>query len=202
MAEKTKLSKKKPVLYAGLILFVICAVSGLLLSLTYEFTKEQISAKQEQVSLEAFKQVLPDGYTTLEPLEVSSQFTDIEAVYYSPGNGYCMKLNGLGYKGDPIDIVIGINEGGYICGIVILSHSETPGLGSNITKPSFLNQFIGKNCADGLVLVKADQGGDNEIDAITGATKSSTGVVNAVNQAMGYYTVFLREEEIPGGEAE
>ena len=202
MDEKVKLKERKPVLYAGLILFIICAVSGLLLSLTYEFTKDMIARKKLEVSMEACREVLPDGYQTLEPVEVSSQFTEIKEVYYSKGNGYCMMLEGIGYKGDKIEIVIGINEAGNICGIVIVSHSETPGLGSNITKASFLNQFIGKNASDGLVLVKTDQGNENEIDAVSGATMSSSGVVNAVNQALGYYNIYLREEGVPDGKAE
>ena len=57
-------------------------------------------------------------------------------------------------------------------------YSETSGLGSNASRPSFADQFIGKT---GTVAVTKD-GGD--INAITGATITSRGVCEAVNSAI------------------
>lgn len=62
-------------------------------------------------------------------------------------------------------------------GIQIVSHGETPGLGARITSDTFRNQFYsGVTLKDGtVVLVKGNaNGSQGEINAITGATVTST----------------------------
>jgi len=70
-----------------------------------------------------------------------------------------------------------------VIGIEVVSHGETPGLGSRIDEFSFKSQFKGLAAADG---VKAGRrkNGDGEFDAITGATISSKAVEKIVNQAI------------------
>ena len=63
---------------------------------------------------------------------------------------------------------------GKVTGVKIISSNETPGLGQNAAKPEFLNQYIGKEFEIGVA-------GDNEINAISGATMTSDGVTGAVN---------------------
>jgi electron transport complex protein RnfG len=57
--------------------------------------------------------------------------------------------------------------------ISILGHGETPGLGDEIEKDNFLNQFVGKG-VDNLVVIKRET--EDKIQAITGATISSRAV--------------------------
>ena len=57
--------------------------------------------------------------------------------------------------------------------ISILGHGETPGLGDEIEKDYFLNQFEGKS-ADNLVVIKGET--EDKIQAITGATISTRAV--------------------------
>jgi len=68
-------------------------------------------------------------------------------------------------------ICIGIDKEGKILAVKILSHNETPGLGSNIAQPSFLHKF--KNRSVGEI---------GKQDAITGATISSSAVINALKE--------------------
>ncbi|MCK4613448.1 MAG: FMN-binding protein, partial [Thermoplasmata archaeon] len=81
----------------------------------------------------------------------------------------------------PIEILVALKnttlEGDDIIlrGISIISHSETPGLGEKIVEASFLEQFEGIGVND--VRLTKDDGG---IDAISGATISSSAVVEAV----------------------
>jgi len=63
----------------------------------------------------------------------------------------------------------------FIHGISVISHSETPGLGERIVETAFSSQFNGITTDE--VALK-DNGG--KIDAISGATISSSAVVEAV----------------------
>ena len=81
----------------------------------------------------------------------------------------------------------GIDAEGAITGVVILSHDETPGLGANAEKPDFLNQFLQQAPEGGLKVIKYQTPGEGQIQAMTGATVTSTAVTNAVNQAIAQY---------------
>lgn len=70
-------------------------------------------------------------------------------------------------------------------GIEVLDHSETPGLGGRITEDQFKNQFVGKKLRPKILVVKGRAaGGENEVDAITGATNTSRGIESFINDAM------------------
>ena len=81
----------------------------------------------------------------------------------------------------------GIDAEGAITGVVILSHDETPGLGANAEKPDFLNQFLQQAPEGGLEVIKYQTPGEGQIQAMTGATVTSTAVTHAVNQAVAQY---------------
>ncbi len=58
-----------------------------------------------------------------------------------------------------------------IRGIVFHEHEETPGLGGEIEKAPFRDQFKGKSIGKlGIRIVRGGANGPNEVDAITGAT--------------------------------
>jgi electron transport complex protein RnfG len=105
--------------------------------------------------------------------------------------GYVVFASPKGYSGS-VDIMVGFDTAGTLMGVQILSHAETPGLGANATKPSFLDQFKSKN---GELTVTKAPPGENEIQAITSATITSTAMVRGVNEAR---TFFL--ENIGGGQ--
>ncbi|MBE7444359.1 MAG: FMN-binding protein [Planctomycetia bacterium] len=70
-------------------------------------------------------------------------------------------------------------------GIEVLDHSETPGLGGRITEEQFKRQFSGKKLRPKIFVVKGRKAeGDNEVDAITGATNTSRGIEAFINDAM------------------
>jgi electron transport complex protein RnfG len=69
---------------------------------------------------------------------------------------------------------------GEIQNIFVIEHKETPGLGSKMTVPAFVNQFLDKNPEKMKLKVKKD-GGD--VDAITGATISSRAYAQAIQLA-------------------
>lgn len=89
-----------------------------------------------------------------------------------------------GYGG-VIETVVGVSSSGNVSGVSVVRHSETPGLGANITGGEFQRRFVGIP-AGTEVKVKKDGG---QVDAITGATVSSRAVANAVNEALRVFEV-------------
>ena len=63
--------------------------------------------------------------------------------------------------------------------IIVLSNSETPGLGSKITLSSFTDQFKGLKSKE--VVLNKDGG---RVDAISGATISSRAVTDSVRDEL------------------
>ena len=96
--------------------------------------------------------------------------------------GYIVEGFGKGYS-SYIHVLASVDKNFIVQKISVLGHGETPGLGDEIEKDYFLNQFKGKS-ADNLVVIKGET--PDKIQAITGATISSRavtedGVKNGVN---------------------
>jgi len=106
--------------------------------------------------------------------------------------GYVVRLIGQGYSSGGIDILVGLDTEAVVKGVLIFSHSETPGLGDKITNNKFLSQFNGKGIDDPIAR------GD-DVDAITGATSSSMAVIGSVRRAVqfvGTYAGLIEESAI------
>ncbi len=86
--------------------------------------------------------------------------------------GYVVEGYGKGYS-SYINVYVAVDKNFIVKKIKILSHKETPGLGDEIERDYFLDQFGGKN-VDNLVVVKEET--EDRIEAITGATISSRAV--------------------------
>ena len=193
-----------------LILTVITVVSGLLLGLVYDITKEPIAIAQENTRQEAFRSVLPDaasfeeyeGYDAekagallvengYDPDEISDAVTGKDA----SGEivGYVVNvISHEGYAGD-IEISVGIASDGTVTGIEMLSISETAGLGMKAAEADFKDQFKDKK-VEKFTYTKSGESGDDMIDAISGATITTNAVTNAVDAALVYY-----QNELGGG---
>jgi Na+-transporting NADH:ubiquinone oxidoreductase subunit C len=111
--------------------------------------------------------------------------------------GYAFPVGGSGFWG-PIQGIVGVgSDAKKVLGIAFYKHMETPGLGGRITEDWFSNQFMGLP----LFPIKGDQkifylkpagtsGAPNELDAITGATNTSSAVESFLNDELDY---FLKE---------
>jgi len=86
--------------------------------------------------------------------------------------GYIAEGYGKGYS-SYIHILTSVDKSFIIKKISILGHGETPGLGDEIEKDYFINQFEGKS-SDNMVVIKGEA--PDQIEAITGATISSRAV--------------------------
>ena len=83
-----------------------------------------------------------------------------------------------GYGGD-IVLYVGVDFDGMVRGVSILELSETAGLGMEAPKV-LTPQFAGRN-VERFIYTKTGAQAENEVDAITSATITTSAVVNAVN---------------------
>lgn len=182
-----------------IILTVITLVSGLLLGLAYEVTKDPIAQSEENAKREAWQAVFPDASEdAFEQIDVDQDITasvikdlgisaTIDEVCTVDGGdtGYVITAtDGEGYGGD-IQVTVGITADGTVSGVSFLSISETAGLGMKATEPSFYEQYVGVQAEQ--FYVSKDGGQGEPIDALSGATITTRAVTGAVNAALGYF---------------
>lgn len=179
-------AKKDTLLNMFVALFVICVVSGGVLGIVYNATKDPIAAAEKAKKTEAIKNVLPE-FKELKDVNVKSAMEDVELpfhlAYDNDGNfiGAAVEtFTNKGFSGN-ISLMVGILKDGTVNNISVLQHAETPGLGSKMSEPSFKDQFNNKHADSFNFNVKKD-GGD--VDAITAATISSRAFCDAVNRAI------------------
>ena len=190
----------REVLRLGVVLLVVCAVAGAVLAVVNGITSDRIAAQATIRLQQALRDVLPeadefrDETDTLSLVKAEGSvggklpFAIIDKMYtgYSQGvrRGFAFMCVPAGYGG-VIETVVGVSSSGNVTGVSVIRHSETPGLGANITGSEFQKRFVGISRGTE-VKVKKDGG---QVDAITGATVSSRAVSNAVNEALQVFEV-------------
>ena len=92
-------------------------------------------------------------------------------------------MESKGYGG-PVYLCVGIDASGQVAAVRVSGHSETKGLGTPEGE-AFLSAFAG---------LSAREGAAQEVEAITGATVSSTAVRRAVDQALTHYATHYAQE--------
>lgn len=178
-----------------LVLTLIAAGAGLILSLVETVTREPIAEQRRLQTLKALSAVLPpidnapDTDTVSLVTGQDRKGRDVERTFYRGRHegelaGVAFKVVAPdGYSGN-IEIMVGVDGGGTVTGIEILSHAETPGLGDKIAHTWFKDLFKGQSLNSADWRVKKD-GGDFE--QITGATISPRAVVGAVKKGLEFF---------------
>lgn len=200
MAKLVEIIKqnKNDIIKPVAVLLAICIIIPLALSLTNKITKDKIAELDEKNSRETMADLIEaDNFTECE-------FGENEFNYYTAvkdGNiiGYIFKTAEKGYGGD-VSVMTAVNTDGTVKSVAILDVSnETPGLGQNAAKESFYSQYADKK--SGISLVKNGAESDkNEVNAVTGATITSTAVNKAVNKALKQFESVKNNEGVTEGE--
>ncbi|MDZ4063897.1 MAG: FMN-binding protein [Coriobacteriia bacterium] len=184
--------------------FVTCVVAAAGLAVTYQLTAERIAEQARLAEERALQAVLPDAteFTPVDDDVLSAAVraageTRVDAVFAGKSAsgevGWGVKVAPRGYGG-PMRMVVGLDRDGLVTGVSVITHNETPGLGSNVvTDPDFMGQFVGW---DGTDIDKAAKA----LDAISGATKSSYGVRKGVLAAGHIYAEVLEGTEGVSGQ--
>ena len=116
-------------------------------------------------------------------------------------NGYAIPISGKGLWSTLYGYFAIEPDGITAKGITFYAHKETPGLGGEVDKPWFQNNFIGKRFVDeegNLVGVKVMKGKANpespyEVDGISGATITSKGLESFLINDLEKYEPFFRK---------
>lgn len=177
-----KLSVKE-VLKPAAILFSICLIVSAALAGTNLLTEKRIEEQAVLKAEESRKTVLPEAESFEER---DGHYVGVNGT--GDAVGYVFETEDKGYGGE-VRVMTGISVEGSVTGVIVLSHSETPGLGANAEKESFRAQFQQpvSNLSNGISVVKFQAPGEGEIEALTGATITSRAVTGAVNQAIEAY---------------
>lgn len=175
------------------ILFAITLIAGLVLGLVNELTRDRIRIQQEKAVQEACAAVFQTAasfeemeYQPDEALagELGSMGVKIGSVYRALGSdgsslGVVVESTSTEGYGGNIVLYLGVTNEGMLNDISILEISETAGLGMkapDVLAPQFHDKKV-----DSFVYTKSGAAADNEIDAIAGATITTSAVTNAVN---------------------
>ena len=181
------------ILMTALVLVVIAGIAGALLGLVNHFTEvdeEELIARKATAVYDGdlMKYVAEEGFDA--PIEDGAG--EVVGVYVPKGNDpdvFVLVARGTGaYKGS-LEILVNITRG-KIVKIATYEANETPGLGSKALDESYFRQFYNKAITPdfpGFALVKRQAATSDEVSAVTGASKSSTAVTNAVNAAVKWY---------------
>jgi electron transport complex protein RnfG len=181
------------------VLLVICTTSGVVLSYVNQAT---IAPREYQyikfVQEPSIKAVLSDydNDPVKERIKLAvgedEEGKPIEVVVFPAKKGgktqaVAYSASAKGYH-DLIEVMVGVDPEGTLTGISIMTHTETPGLGARIVEPGFTAQFAGLDLETAKL---SAEGG--KVDALSGATFSTMGVITAVDTALEEFPQIKKE---------
>lgn len=195
--------------------FIYMTVVVVLVAVLLAVVSQVLSPRQQaNVLLDKQKQILGAlkvDYSTGDPAEIylvlvndTIRLENGKEVYVANLNGeqkYILPLSGKGLWGGIGGYLALDEDKNTIYGINFNHESETPGLGAKIVEIPFREQFEGKHIrnAEGEVVSVAvlKQGklaeGQEQVDAISGATITSTGVSTMLKVNLAEYAEFLND---------
>jgi len=175
----------REIIRLALVLTLICAISAAALTIARNRLGPRIEKQNDfYVRGPALSRLF--GQPAQELLDQKISFTveeDVYPIFYIQEDGritgLAVEAAGEGGYGGPVTVMIGLDlDRKEALGLEIILHNETPGLGSQIEKSGFRNQWKGLSIAEPADL--RSQGG--QIDAISGATYSSKAVMTGTNR--------------------
>lgn len=187
----------------GLTLLVICGIAAGALAGINSVTAPIIAENQRQESLKTYFNIVGDQADDFIDVE-SGVYDEVVAKYNNLNGileakkggetiGYVFKVFSNGFDGKMNNAII-IATDGTILGYRNLTNTETPGFGKQIEEPMFYERFNGKSVANSDEIKIGSGGAENEIEAISGSTISSKGVVKGLNEAVSAYKEFFENK--------
>lgn len=161
------------------VLVIICIVVTGALAATNGVTAPIITAATEEAERASRSELLPEAEDFDEVTGV--EVANVSAIYKSTNDvGVVITSSAKGYGGDVV-VMTAFNPDGTIKQIKVTEQAETKGIGSKVVDtPSYWENYQGLDASQPLVL-------NEDVDAVTSATISSTALINAVNSAIEAY---------------
>lgn len=177
MSATKKSSLVAPIVVLTVIAFAIAAI----LAFVNDLTAPIIKAQEEAAAQAALLEVMPEGsdFTDVTGMELPENVVKIQQA--GNGAGYVFTTYGKGFGGN-IQLMIGIDMDGAITGTKVLTHGESAGISDPV---------VGDNSEYQQQLPGVTDPG--EIEAVSGATKSSNGMLAAIETAFAAYALVSAE---------
>lgn len=174
-----------------LVLTGVTVVSVALLAYVNQLTKGPIARAEAQALIDAVRAVVP-GFDN-DPI-AEKKVQEVDGVGYAvyPATkggtyvGAAVEASAMGFGGE-LRILVGFDAQGNILDYSLLSHAETPGLGSKADawfKKGGKGDITGMNPGEAPLVVDKDGG---QVDAITASTITTRAFLAAVNAAYAAY---------------
>ncbi|HOI46890.1 MAG TPA: FMN-binding protein [Bacilli bacterium] len=175
--------------YFRMIFFVLImgAITSIFLVGMDALTKDRILANQEA----ELKSTILDAYNisynltnihTVFDSSVTKETRDGITFYIDQVSGSVSYVfEGGGVWGPIIGVITLQNDFETIVKITILQQEETPGLGGVVAETQYLANFIGKKMLPSIQIIKNATDSPNEVNAISGATRTSNAFANILN---------------------
>jgi len=178
----------KKMIKPTVVLLVFTLASAVLIGLTYTVTAGPLAEQRARMAAGAVLELMPATHRTVavDLGEHDSTLTDLVRCYDAAGNfiGYVFTAVSRGFAGE-IEMMVAFNPQGYIEGMRVISHSETPGIGSAIGDDWFADLFTGRS---GMLFASRRAAGPQEIDIIANATISVDAILRGVNDATAHFS--------------
>ncbi len=178
-----------------LSLSIISLVVAVLLAEVNQITAKPIAAAKALKLKNAIKEVVPafDNNPVEEAYKIPAPDGDSLLVYPAKKGeeivGFAVNTYSNNGFGGNIQIMVGFDMEDKVVNYAVLSHAETPGLGSkmdewfrDISKPN--QSIIGRNLSEGNLKVSKDGG---QVDVITASTITSRAFLESINRAYEAY---------------
>lgn len=156
-----------------LVLMTVCIIVSGLLAFANHLTKPKIEAAQE----EKLNTALTDVFGKAEYKALDLEFDGVTQIITDDKGRAVFDITVDGYSKNGIQALVGIDKNGEICGIGIVSISETAGLGTRVNDEKYLGKYVGLSTPD-----------FSDDTIISGATYSSKGMRKAVKTALDTYS--------------
>ena len=199
---------KRTILKDTLILVAITLAAAFFLALVNQITKDPIARAEAEERMASFYEVFP-GAADFEEIgeerilawnEAHPDGEILQGFYAKAADGTVLGAalsvtSRKGYSGD-LTLSVGVKPDGALTGVKVTKMSESPGLGAKCQDESWAAGFAGKvPNADGEIgLTKNGDPGESEIDCISGATRTTNAVLDAVNRGIAFAENCLGKE--------
>lgn len=185
-----------------IVLTVVAVVAGLLLGYVNQVTSEPIAQANAKALSDAIALVVPgfDNEPAAHPDTVEVDGVNYVVYKAMKGDkfiGAAVESSANGFGG-ALNVLVGFDAEGRIIDYSLLSHAETPGLGSKAAdwfKKGAKGDITGRKPGETSLTVSKDGG---EIDAITASTITSRAFLKAVNAA---YAAYAKQNGMEAGDA-
>ncbi len=182
------------------VLTLLCTVSGVALSGLLEVFGERIE-KQVLINVQGpgVKIVLEGAENDLIADRRKIKINGEEVLLFvgkKDGKPWAIAYETIGNGfGGPLTVMVGYDtEQNTMTGIQVVSHKETPGIGSRVTEDQFTQGFKGFSIE---IEDPSRKGIQGKVDAVAGATFSSGAVYEAIAKSLQIYPEVIKQSLAP-----